>query len=91
MTDTWQAGQYEDHFTEAVHKLIEQRVHAGKTEKVTPLEDAGPAGTTNVVDLTALLKQSLGGRRPAANEPKAKAPPAGKAAAKKAPSARKRA
>lgn len=91
MTDKWQAGQYEDHFTEAVHTLIEQRVHAGKTEKVTPLEDAGPAGTTNVVDLTALLKQSLGGRRPAANESKAKAPPAGKAVAKKAPSTRKRA
>ena len=94
MTDTWQADRYEDHFAEAVQALIAQRVAAGKTEKVTPLEEAGPGATTNVVDLTALLKQSLGGRRgAAANEPAAKAakPTAKKAAAKKPPAARKRA
>ena len=94
MTDTWQADRYEDHFAEAVHALIAQRVKAGKTEKVTPLEEAGPATSTNVVDLTALLKQSLGGRRgAAANEPAAKAakPAAKKAAAKRTPAARKRA
>lgn len=94
MTDTWQADRYEDHFAEAVQALIAQRVAAGKTEKVTPLEEAGPGATTNVVDLTALLKQSLGGRRgAAANEPAAKAtkPAAKKAAAKKTPAARKRA
>ncbi|MET0349253.1 MAG: Ku protein, partial [Rhizobacter sp.] len=94
MTDTWKADRYEDHFAEAVHALIAQRVQAGKTEKVTPLEEAGPATSTNVVDLTALLKQSLGGRRgAAANEPAAKAakPAAKKAAAKKTTAARKRA
>ena len=94
MTDTWKADRYEDHFAEAVHALIAQRVQAGKTEKVTPLEEAGPATSTNVVDLTALLKQSLGGRRgAAANEPAAKAakPAAKKAAARKTTAARKRA
>jgi DNA end-binding protein Ku len=94
MTDTWQADRYEDHFAEAVRALITQRVDAGKTEKVTPLEDAGPAASTNVVDLTALLKQSLGGRRgAAANEPAAKTakPAAKKAPAKKTTAARKRA
>lgn len=94
MTDTWQADRYEDHFAEAVQALIAQRVAAGKTEKVTPLEEAGPGATTNVVDLTALLKQSLGGRRgAAANEPATKAtkPAAKKAPAKKTPAARKRA
>lgn len=95
MTDTWQADRYEDRFTEAVQALVDKRVNAGKTEKVTPLEEAGPMAT-NVVDLTALLKQSLGGRQRAANEAKAEAAPkakstARKAAAKKAPAARKRA
>jgi len=86
MTDTWQADRYEDHFTEALHQLIEQRLNAGKTAKVTPLEEAGAAGTANVVDLTALLKQSLGGRHSAANEPKTKpGTPAKKTAARKSP------
>lgn len=99
MTDTWQAERYEDRFTAAVQTLVEQRVNAGKTEKVTPLEEGVLTSTTNVVDLTALLKQSLGGRHRAANEPKAEAAApkakssaaARKPAAKKAPAARKRA
>ena len=94
MTAPWEAGQYEDRFSAAVHELIAQRVEAGKTEKVKPLEEAAPS-SANVVDLTALLKQSLGGRRgAAANEPKttkAAAAPRKTAASKKTPAARKRA
>jgi len=91
MTAPWEADRYEDHFTAAVHALVEQRVAAGKTEKVKPLEDAAPS-SANVVDLTALLKQSLGGRRgAAANEEKAAAKPARKSAPAKKTAVRKRA
>ena len=55
MTGKWNPDDYADKFTTAIHALAAQRVKAGKTEKVTPLEDAGPAASTNVVDLTALL------------------------------------
>lgn len=94
MTTPWDATAYTDRFTEAVHALVEQRVAAGRTEKVTPLEDAGAAGASNVVDLTALLKQSLGGRKAAAKAPPKAEPrktPAKKAPAKKTAAARKRA
>ena len=78
-------------FTAAIHALAAQRVEAGKTEKVTPLEDAGAApGPSNVVDLTDLLRKSLATRKPGA-ESKAErggASPARKSAAKKATPAR---
>jgi DNA end-binding protein Ku len=92
MTVAWEPGNYTDHFSDAVHALVKQRVDAGKTEKVEPLEEGGEATTSsNVIDLTALLKQSLSGRkagtsshRPksAANEEEIEAKPARKVAKK---------
>ena len=38
MTTTWKPEDFADEFTSAIHKLAAQRVEAGKTEKVTPLE-----------------------------------------------------
>jgi len=64
MTGTWNPADYADKFTNAIHALAAQRVKAGKTEKVTPLEDEGAARTpSNVVDLTELLKKSLSTRK----------------------------
>ncbi len=88
MTGSFDPEQYTDHFTAAVHALIEQRVAAGKTADVQPLEDAAPPTASNVVDLTELLARSLGKRKPAAEAPKKataakKAAPARKAAAQK--------
>ncbi len=40
MTGPWKPDDYADKFTDAIHALAAQRVKAGKTEKVTPLEDA---------------------------------------------------
>lgn len=62
MTDDWQADRYTDRFSEAVQTLVDQRAAAGQTEDVEPMEEGAPAAT-NVVDLTELLKQSLG-RKP---------------------------
>jgi DNA end-binding protein Ku len=59
MTAAWKPQAYEDHFTDAIHALVARKVKAGKTEKVEPLEEAPPE-ESNVVDLTELLKKSLG-------------------------------
>ena len=38
MTSPWKAEAFEDKFTAAIHALAAQRVKAGETEKVTPVE-----------------------------------------------------
>ena len=66
MTGPWQPADYTDRFSEAILALVNQKVEAGETATVTALEDASAtAGTMNVVDLTALLAQSLAKRKPA--------------------------
>ena len=85
MTERWKPGAYADKFTGAIHALVAKRVEAGATEKVEPLEESGASEPSNVVDLTALLKQSLGKR--AATDKAAKST-AGKGAATKKPAAK---
>ena len=89
MTGPWKADAYTDTFGAAVKTLVKQKVDAGKTEQVTPLEDsADVANASNVVGLTALLAKSLERRKaPAAKQAapaKAPAKPAAKPAAKRA-------
>jgi DNA end-binding protein Ku len=63
LTAPWKPAEYEDRFAGEIHRLIRAKVEAGETEHVTPLEHVEEGGTpSNVVDLTALLKQSLGER-----------------------------
>jgi DNA end-binding protein Ku len=66
MTVPWHPERYADRFTDSVHKLIAKRVAGGHTETVEPMEQAPEA--SNVVDLTALLKQSLERKVPAAGK-----------------------
>ena len=83
MTLPWLSAAYTDQFADAIQALVDKKVAAGETETVTALEDApAQAGTSNVVDLTALLAQSLARRQPGGA---AGAGAARKAAAKKAP------
>jgi len=93
MTTAWKPTDFADEFTAAIHKLAAQRVSAGKTEKVTAVEDEStPPAASNVVDLTELLRQSLASRQPKkvkAEARPASAPPARKTVAKK--TARRRA
>jgi len=64
LTVKWKADAYHDHFAEAINKLIKAKVEAGKTHEVTPIESpVDNSAPSNVVDLTALLKNSLGKRR----------------------------
>ena len=64
MTGPWDADAYTDSFGASIKALVKQKVDAGKTEQVTPLEDAADvANASNVVDLTALLAKSLERRK----------------------------
>ena len=61
MSTTWQPDAYKDEFKNAILKLVDQRVKAGKTESVTPLEaiEESATGGAQIIDLTDLLKRSL--------------------------------
>ena len=60
MTTRWKPGAHAETFTAAIHALVAKRAKAGATEKVDPIEQAADESTSNVVDLTELLRQSLG-------------------------------
>ena len=84
MTAPWKADEHVDAFAAAVHALVNQKVAAGETETVTPLEESpANAAASNVVDLTELLAKSLAGRKaPTLAKPAAAKPPL-KAASKR--------
>ncbi len=85
LTVKWKAETYHDNFAEAINNLIKAKVQAGKTHEVTPIESpVDTSAPSNVVDLTALLKNSLGKRRGPAEAAveAAAAAPARKAAAR---------
>jgi DNA end-binding protein Ku len=92
MTAPWKPDAFSDKFTAAVHALVQARVEKGQTEAVEPMEESGQEAGSNVVDLTELLKKSLGKPKSAgaAKAEKPPAKPAAKKAAAKSP-ARKRA
>ena len=72
MTQKWKPEDYSDNFAAAITTLVKQREKAGKTETVQPLEaDVAPGSSSNVVDLTELLRKSLGGRSKSAAPEKA--------------------
>jgi DNA end-binding protein Ku len=63
MTAKWSADQFRDSFREEIMKLAEAKAKAGDTKIVQKAEEAesAPKGA-DVIDLTELLKRSLGGR-----------------------------
>jgi DNA end-binding protein Ku len=92
MVDTWEPERYKDTYFRDLKKMIEKRVEAGQLESAPPpTEEEKRPARSNVVDLMALLKQSVeqGGRAPAKKAPAKKTPakktPAKKTAAKKTP------
>ncbi|HEX5683332.1 MAG TPA: Ku protein [Ideonella sp.] len=69
MASDWEPKKFTDRFSDAIRELVARKAKAGKTKTVEPLEE-GPAEATNVVDLTELLKQSLGPRKGASRATK---------------------
>ncbi|MCE3269804.1 MAG: kulA [Ramlibacter sp.] len=84
MSGKWNAAELRDEFHDAIMKLVDAKAKAGDTATVEPLEDAPDAQDSNVVDLTELLRRSLGGGRKSAAPKKE----GGKAAAAKQPAGR---
>ncbi len=67
LTAKWNPGAFQDDFKSDIMKLVTQRVKAGKTSTVTKLDgnttDAGEAGGADIIDLTDLLRRSLGAKK----------------------------
>ena len=62
MTGAWKPQSFQDEFTSAIHALVRKKAKAGKKATVAPLEAAPDLDESNVVDLTELLRKSLGGK-----------------------------
>jgi DNA end-binding protein Ku len=93
MSEDWQPEEYHDTYREDVLALVEKKVEANETKTITMpgKEKAAPSGG-NVIDLVALLQQSLGkkpGKAAAEDEDsedeEEEKAPARKSAARKAP------
>jgi DNA end-binding protein Ku len=72
MSEEWKPEQYHDTYREDVLALVEQKVKAKETKVITmPGKERERAVSSNVVDLVALLQQSIGkkaGKAAAAEE-----------------------
>lgn len=91
MSETWHPEQYRDSYRDDILKLVDEKVRAKQSKTMTLAEPAEPTQLThpeasgNVVDLVALLKQSLG-KAPAASDAAGKDKSTDAAAAKKSAS-----
>ncbi|HMN67569.1 MAG TPA: Ku protein [Bdellovibrionales bacterium] len=62
MSSDWKPDKYKDTYRDDLMKLIKNKVRRGATAEVEEVETAaGDEDVSNVIDLTALLKKSLGG------------------------------
>lgn len=89
MSEDWSPEQYRDTYRDDLMAVIDAKIKSGNTQLLTPAsKDTAPAGKgAKVIDMMALLRDSLGKRGKRAEE---KAPAAGKSpAAGKAPAAEK--
>lgn len=91
------AAEFHDRYVDALKKLVEKKAKSKGKKVLEDVEEPGAGRGSNVIDLMAALKKSVGGKDDAADKPakkaSAKKAPARKSAAKKdAPAkARKRA
>ena len=93
-TAPFDAGEFHDRYVEALEELIEKKRKAKGKKILEDVEEPATARGSNVIDLMAALKKSVGGKAEGAAKakPAAKKAPARKAPTKKAePKASKRA
>ncbi|QBE66960.1 non-homologous end joining protein Ku [Pseudoduganella lutea] len=63
MAEDWDPSLYHDTYKEDVLALVEKKVKAGQTKSITmPSKETEAKPASNVIDLVALLQQSLGNR-----------------------------
>lgn len=61
MSGKWSPDEYRDTFQEKIMALVDKKVSEGKIEDVETDIDEAPRKSADVIDLTELLKRSLGG------------------------------
>ena len=62
MTASWEPDEYRNTFEEQIMALVDQKVDAGEIQAVEEEEPDEERQSADVVDLTELLKRSLGGK-----------------------------
>jgi DNA end-binding protein Ku len=60
MSDTWDPSSYHDTFRDDIMALVDRKVREGKTEEVSEVEETAPRRSADILDLSDLLKRSLG-------------------------------
>jgi len=78
MSGSWAPDEYHDAFRQTILDLVEEKASKGKIETVDKGEDTGAEKGADILDLTELLKRSLGGKdkdkdkggKPAAKRPR---------------------
>lgn len=69
MTQSWNADQFRNSFADQIHQLVEQKANAGDIADVAKVENSPSVSAgAEVLDLTSLLKRSLGGKSSGAAE-----------------------
>jgi DNA end-binding protein Ku len=72
MSAYWTPEEYRDGFEEKIMALVEKKANEGKIETVETVTGEEERKTADVIDLTELLKRSLGGRNAGKSAAKAK-------------------
>lgn len=62
MSADWQPDEYINTFDDAIMQLVEEKAEKGEIEQVQQTDDDEATDTSNVLDLTELLKRSLAGK-----------------------------
>lgn len=70
MSGDWNPGEFTDSFKEQIMHLVEEKVKAGDTETVTPIESAESGETAKIYDLSEMLQRSLKGNKSRAGTPR---------------------
>ncbi|WP_161866829.1 Ku protein [Pseudomonas yangonensis] len=73
MSADWQPEEYQDSFQDRIMALVEKKAKAGKIENVERVEGEEQRRSADVIDLTELLKRSLGGKPDSKSKAKPKA------------------
>lgn len=72
MSDEWKPEQYHDTYREDVLALVEEKIAHNETKTITmPGKEHAKAQSSNVIDLVALLQQSIGAKPAAKSASKA--------------------
>lgn len=62
MAAKWDPDEYQDSFQEKIMALVDKKVHEGKIENVESVDSDEERKSADIIDLTELLKRSLGGK-----------------------------